>query len=162
MAKNILSFLIIFCFVAGLAGSLNAWQGAPSTDTKRKPGAAPGMSQFDETATQYLKRLRSLNADLVAAHQEQYKYMYPDTTGKGMNLDDIMSQQDAARDKQRQDDMLRSNKSRVEDKINALLKDRENLKEELTKHYGGTLPSNVASAWKMEEDYTEYRISKYR
>ncbi len=164
MKKNILSVLIVFCFVAGFAGNLSAWEGAAGSpsDTKSKSGTASGSGMSDETTMQYFKKFRSINSELVAAHQELHKLNNPDLTSKGMNLEDIMNQGGAARDKQRQEDLLKAKKVQVEDKITNLLKDRENLKADLTKYYGGNLPPSVSSAWKTEEDYTEYRVSKYR
>ena len=33
---------------------------------------------------------------------------------------------------------------------------------EVIKYYKGKLPKNVSDAWKTEQDYTEYRIAKYK
>lgn len=169
--KNTLLLLIICGLLIGSAGSLYAGEdgaGKPpdvkSSPVKEEktPVKASGSAQFDETTTQYLKKFRGMNSELVAAHQELYRYNNPDRSTKGLNLENILDQQGAARDLRTQEDVIRARKVKLEEKINSLQRDAEKLRTDLTGYYKGKLPKNVSDAWKTEEDYTEYRISKYR
>lgn len=169
--KNTLCLLIIFGLLIGFAGGVYAWEGdaGRSPDVKpvagngeKAPVKAAGSVQFDETTMQYLKKFRSINSELVGAHQELYRYNNPDLARKGLDLENILDQQGAARQLRTHEEIVREKKAKLEEKISSLQKDAEKLKTDLTRYHKGELPKNVSDAWKTEEDYTEYRISKYR
>ncbi len=124
----------------------------------KKAGAE--RNGFDETAAQYLKKQRSINAELVAAHREVYKYNNPVRTPKGISMDDIVDQEGSARQAREEEQTARSKKASAEERITRLEKDIENLKQDLLKHYNGKLPKNVSDAWQTEEGYTAYLISR--
>ena len=155
--KNILFLITIFACLVGFAGILPAWEG----DTGKSP-ANTGAAPFDETTAQYLRKFRSTNSELVAAYQELNRYNNPDRTTKGLNLDDFLDQQGAARELRTREQVLQDKKARMEAKINELQKAADNIKNDLIKYHNGKLPKNVSDAWRTEEDYTEYRISKLR
>jgi len=155
--KNILILIAIFACLAGFAGSLPAWEG----NTDKSP-ANTGTSPFDETTAQYLKKFRGINSELVAAYQELNRYNNPDRSTKGLSLEDFLDQQGVARELKTREQLLQDKKAGVETRISELQKTAENLKNDLIKYHNGKLPKNVSDAWKTEEDYTEYRISKLR
>ncbi len=65
----------------------------PVKEEKLPAKTSKGSSAFDETTTQYLKKFRSINSELVAAHQDLYRYNNPDKSNKGINLDEILNQE---------------------------------------------------------------------
>ena len=155
--KNILILIAIFACLVGFAGSLPAWEG----NTDKSP-ANTGTSPFDETTAQYLKKFRGINSELVTAYQELNRYNSPDRSTKGLSLEDFLDQQGVARELKTREQLLQDKKAGVEARIGELQKAAENLKNDLIKYHNGKLPKNVSDAWKTEEDYTEYRISKLR
>lgn len=168
--KNTWFTLLIFGFLIGLATCAHAWDGdvGKSPDAKSSPvkeekaPAKKSTSAFDETTTQYLKKFRSINSALVAAHQDLYRYENPDKSTKGLDLRDVFSEDKLGREKKEQEQTAQNKKTMLEDKIKSLQKDAENLRADLEKHYKGNVPKNVADAWQTEQDYTDYRISKYK
>ncbi|MDD4197660.1 MAG: hypothetical protein PHT96_14820 [Syntrophorhabdaceae bacterium] len=170
--RNTPSLLIIFMLLIGPSGNLLAWEGDAGKSPDGRPGAAreekasarstTGASQFDETTTQYLKKFRSINSELVAAHEELYRYNNPDRSSRGLSLEEILKQQGAASDRKMQEQMIENKKVKVEERISGLQKDAENLKADLARYHNGNVPKNVSDAWKTEQDFTEYRISKYK
>lgn len=170
--KNTLFGLIVLGLLIGITSNATAGDKDPgkSPDVKpspvgqeKTPVKSSAGSAFDETATQYLKKFRSINSEIVAAHREIYKYNNPDLSNKGVNLGEIMKNQETmARDARQKEETLRDNKARAEEKITSLQKDAESLKVDLIKQYNGKLPKNVSDAWQTEQNYTEYLISKYR
>jgi len=170
MMKNVFRVLVIFCLLVGFAGNVPAADGTDkkpgdagpaSTAVKGSGGPAAGGG-FDETTTQYLKKQRSINSELVATHRELYKYNNPEKTPKGMSMADIVDQENATRQAREQEQATRNKKANAEEKIRQLEKDYENLKQDLLKHYNGKLPKNVSDAWQTEEGYAAYLISKTR
>ncbi len=170
--KNTLFLLIIFGLLIGSAGNMYAGDGdaGKSSDAssqnlvkeeKLPAKTSTGSSAFDETTTQCLKKFRSINSELVAAHQDLYRYNNPDKSNKGINLDGILNQ-DKDRDMITQEQITQNKKARAEEQISNLQKTAEDLKNNLIKHYNGNMPKNVSDAWKTEQEYTEYRISKIK
>jgi hypothetical protein len=168
--KNIFRVLIVFCLVIGFAGNVLAADSAdkkpgdtgPASTAIKGSGGSAAAGGFDETTTQYLKKQRSINSELVATHRELYKYNNPEKTPKGMSMADIVDQESSARQAKEQERATRNKKADAEEKIRKLEKDYENLKQDLLKHYNGQLPRNVSDAWQTEEGYAAYLISKTR
>ena len=170
--KDTLLILMAFALLIASAGNIHAWDGGPpgkAPDTAsnpagdgKTPAAKSASSPFDETTTQYLKKFRAINSELVAAHRELYRYNNPDKTTKGINLEEIVNQQGAIKEAQRQEQVMQSKKASVEEKISSLKKDAGNLREDLVKYYQGNLPKNVSDAWQNEQNYTEFLISRIR
>ncbi|MBP1748284.1 MAG: hypothetical protein H6Q52_823 [Deltaproteobacteria bacterium] len=170
--KNTLFMLIIFGLLIGFTGNAPAWDGdagksqdgkaSPAREEKGSVKTSAGSNSFDETTTQYFKKFRSINSELVAAHQELYKYNNPDKSTKGLSLDEFLNQEGTVREMKTQGQITQNKKARTEEKISGLQKDAEDLKNDLIKYYKGKLPKNVSDAWKTEQDYTEYRIAKYK
>lgn len=166
--KKIYRVLVVFCLVIGFAGTVWAADGAdkkpagtgpaPTTVTGGSTPAAGGG--FDEATTQYLKRQRSINSELVAAHREVYRYNNPDRTPKGMSITDIVDQESSARQAREQEQTARTRKADAEERIRRLEKDYQNLRQDLLKYYNGQLPKNVSDAWQTEEGYAAYLISR--
>ena len=160
--KNALWMLIIFCVLTGFEGNMHAAdvkeeiKSAPIKDEK----ASTGTGKFDETTKQYLKKLRSLNAELVATHRELHNYNNPDKSTKGINMGDILNQESASREAKKQQQTVKTKKADAEERINNLQKDVANLKIDLIKYYNGKLPKNVSDALQTEENYTAYLISR--
>lgn len=165
---NVFRVLVILCLLMGFAGIVSAADGADKkpAGTGPAPTAVPGGSApaagggFDEATTQYLKKQRSINSELVAAHREVYKYNNPVKTPKGMSMADIVDQESSTRQAREQEEAARGRKADAEERIRKLEKDYENLKQELLKHHNGQLPKNVSNAWQTEEGYAAYLISK--
>jgi hypothetical protein len=155
--KNILILIAVFACLVGFAGILPAWEG----NTDKSP-ANTGASPFDESTAQYLKKFRGINSELVAAYQELNRYNNPDRSTKGVSLEDLLDQQSVAQASKNREQVLQDKKAGVEARIGELQKAAQNLKSDLIKYHSGKLPKNVSDAWKTEEDYTEYRISKLR
>jgi hypothetical protein len=166
--KNVLRVFVVFCLLIGFAGALSAADsaekkpaGTASGSTAVPGGSAPAAGGgFDEATTQYLKKQRSINSELVAAHREVYKYSNPVKTPKGMSMADIVDQESSTRQAREQEEAARGRKVDAEERIRKLEKDYENLKQELLKHHNGQLPKNVSNAWQTEEGYAAYLISK--
>ena len=148
--------LIVFCLLIGSAGNTLA---AESTPVKEEKASAEN-SKFDETTTQYLKKFRSINSELVAAHRELYNYNHPDNTSPGIDMAEILNQKNASREAREHEQTIRDKKNKTEERIRVLQKDAENLKLDMLKYYNGKLPKHVSDAWKNEEGYTAYLISK--
>jgi len=168
--KNALLMLIALCLLIGFAdntpaaGSEDKKTGemkSGSTAIKEKNVPAEN-SKFDETTTQYLKKFRSINSELVAAHRELYRYNNPERTPKGINMADIMDQESTSREAREREQTVSGKKAGTEEKISKLQKDVENLKQDMLKHYNGKPPKHVSDAWQTEEGYTAYLISKYK
>lgn len=157
--KNILFFLVIFGLLAGIGDNAFAWEANAGGKAPAESSTANGP---DETAAQYLKKFRGINSDLVAAYEELNRYNNPDMSSRGINLDEILNQEGVVRDTRKHEQTIQSKKARVEEKINSLHKEAEGLNNDLVRHYNGKVPKKVSDAWKTENDYTEYRISKYR
>ena len=81
---------------------------------------------------------------------------------KGWILRDVFNEDTLGREKKQQEQTAQNKKAMMEDKIKSLQKDAENLWTDLEKYYKGNVPKNVAAAWQTEQDYTDYRISKYK
>lgn len=168
--KNTWSILLVFGLIIGSAAHARAWDNnvgnpanvKPAPAREEKAPAKKPAGAFDETAAQYLKKFRGVNASLVAAHEEVYRIENPDRSTKGMDMRNIFDEQKAGREKKEQEQSTQNKKATLEEKIKSLQKDAENLWADLEKHYKGSVPKNVADAWKTEQDYTDYRISKYR
>lgn len=168
--KNTLRVWMAFCLLIGFAGNALAADSKENKagETQSKSGPVTGEKasaeniKFDETTTQCLKKLRSINSELVAAHRELYNYNNPEKTTKGISMADILNQESASREAKEQEQTLRSKKARTEEKISNLQKDVEKLKQDLLKHYNGELPKHVSDAWQTEEGYTAYKISKIK
>ena len=165
--KNALWMLIAVCLLIGSAGDVRSADGGD-----KKPEASPGpvkeetasadSNKLDGAATQYLKKQRSINSELVAAYRELHRYNNPDKTSRGVNMADIVDQESALRETRRQEQATRNKKTETEERINSLQKDVENLKQDLLKHYNGKLPKHVSDAWQTEEGYAAYLISKHK
>ncbi len=166
--KNTLFGVIILGLLIGFTSNAPAEDRDPgkSPDVKSSPAGEEKTqaksNAFDETTTQYLKRFRSINSELVAAHRELYKYNNPDRSSKGINLGEILNQEGTVREARQEEQAVHVRKARTEEKISSLQKDAENLKMDLIKYYNGNLPKNVSDAWQNEQNYTEYLISKNR
>ncbi|OPY00092.1 MAG: hypothetical protein A4E60_02476 [Syntrophorhabdus sp. PtaB.Bin047] len=165
---NVFRVLVILCLLMGFAGIVSAADGADKkpAGTEPAPTAVPGGSAtvagggFDEATTQYLKKQRSINSELVAAHREVYKYNNPVKTPKGMSMADIVDQESSVREAREQEQTARNRKVDAEERIRKLEKDYQNLRQDLLKHYNGQLPKKVSDAWQTEEGYAAYLISK--
>jgi hypothetical protein len=168
--KNTWSILLIFGLLIGFATCVHAWDGdvGKSPDAKSTPAkedktpAKKSTSAFDETTTQYLKKFRSINSALVAAHQDLYRYENPDKSTRGIDLRDVLNEDKLGREKKEQEQSAQNKKAMLEEKIKSLQKDAENLRTDLEKYYKGNVPKNVADVWQTEQDYTDYRVSKYK
>jgi len=162
--KNTLWILVVFGLLMGPAVN------SPAETRDGEKGAGPAGEQksssesgkFDAATTQYLKKQRSINSDLVAAHRELYNYNNPDRSARGISMGNILDQENASREARQQEQATRGKKADAERRIDSLRKDLENLKADLLKHYNGTLPRPVSDAWQTEEGYATYLISKYR
>ena len=168
--KNTWFILLISCIAAGCAVKAYAWDGdiGKSPDVKPGPakeGKAPvkkSMGAFDETTAQYFKKFRGINSGLVAAHEELYRIDNPDRSTRGLDMRDLFDEQKTGREKKEQERAAQNRKAVLEEKIKGLQKDTENLWADLERYYKGSVPKNVADTWKTEQDYTDYRISKYK
>jgi len=168
--KNTWSTLLIFGLLIGFATCAHAWDSdagkspdvKPSPVKEEKAPAKKSTSAFDETTTQYLKKFRSINSALVSAHLELYRYENPDKSTKGIDFRDVLSEGQASREKKQQEQTVQNKKTTLEEKIKSLQKDAENLRTDLEKYYKGNVPKNVADAWQTEQDYTDYRVTKYK
>ena len=160
--KNALLALIVFFLFIGFEFNTYAADGKeeiksiPVKEEKR----TTETGKFDETTKQYLKKLRGLNAELVATHRELHNYNNPDKSTKGINMGDILNQESASRETKKQEQTLKSKKAEAEERISNLRKEVANLKIDLLKYYNGKLPKNVSDALQTEENYTAYLISR--
>ncbi len=168
--KNALWILLAFCLLIGFTGNAHAADskenkaeetGSNPVPVKGEKASAEGIG-FDEKTAQYLKKLRSINSQLVDAHRELYKYNNPERAPQGINMGDILNQEGAAREAKEQKQATTNRKAETEEKIRSLQKDARDLKQELLRHYNGKLPKNVSDAWQTEEGYTAYKISKIK
>ncbi|MEN6318179.1 MAG: hypothetical protein ABFD82_05440 [Syntrophaceae bacterium] len=165
--KKALWMLIVFGLLIGFEADIFAQD---TTDKKpdetksnavKEKNASTASGAFDETATQYLAKLRSIDRELVDAHRALANYNNPQRNQNlGLPMDEILSSDGGSRGKFAEKQTLQSNIVRTEDKIKSLQKDVENLKLDVLKHYNGKMPKNVSDAWKSEEDFTAYLISK--
>ena len=168
--KNVLWVLMVFCMLIGFAGNTFAADSKGNKAGETKQGSGPAREEkapaegimFDEATTQYLKKFRSINSELVDAHRELYKYNNPERTPQGINMGDILNQEGAAREAKEQQRATTNRKAETEEKIRSLQKDARDLKQELLKHYNGKLPKHVSDAWQTEEGYTAYKISRIK
>ena len=165
--KKALWMVIVFGLFIGLEATIFAQD---ATDKKpeetkssqvKEKNASAASGAFDETAKQYLAKLRSIDKELVDAHRALANYNNPQRNQNlGLPMDEILTSDGGAREKFAEKQTLRNNIARTEDKIKSLQKDVENLKLDALKHYNGRMPKNVSDAWKSEEDFTAYLISK--
>jgi hypothetical protein len=168
--KIALFALLIFGLFIGCVPCVYSWDDntSNSPDKKVSPvveGKTPvkkSTAAYDEVTTQSLKKFRSINSELVAAHQEIYRLENPDKTTKGLDMRDLFDEQNINREKKQQEQSAQNKKNAAEEKIKSLQNDAEKLKTDLEKHYKGTLPKNVEDAWQTEQNYTDYRISKFK
>jgi len=166
--KNVFRVLVVLCLLIGFAAVVSGADGpdkkpgeaGPSSTAVKGSGAPAAGGGFDETTTQCLKKQRSINSELVAAHREVYKYNNPVKTPKGMSMADIVDQESSGREAREQEQTARSRNAEAEERIRKLEKDYQNLRQDLLKHYNGQLPKNVSDAWQTEEGYAAYLISK--
>ncbi|MBP7527196.1 MAG: hypothetical protein KA801_04690 [Syntrophorhabdaceae bacterium] len=165
--KKALWMVIVFGLLIGFEANIFAQD---ATDKKpeetrsnpvREQNASAASGAFDETAKQYLAKLRSIDKELVDAHRALANYNNPQRNQNlGLPMDEILTSDGGAREKFAEKQTLRNNIARTEDKIKSLQKDVENLKLDALKHYNGRMPKNMSDAWKSEEDFTAYLISK--
>ncbi len=166
--KNALLVLMVFCLSIGFAGNTLGAGNDGSKPEEMKSKSSPAKeekastenSRFDEATTQYLKKQRSINSELVAAHRELYRYNNPERRPKGISMADIVDQESSSREAKKQEQAVNINKIKTEEKISGLQKDMDNLKQDMLKYYNGKLPKHVSDAWQTEEGYTSYLISK--
>lgn len=127
------------------------------------PSGQPASTlQLDDTTKDFFKKHRSLNSDLVQAHEDLYRYSNPDKFKKGLNLDDILNQEGVARQARKDQEILEVKKMKTEEKIRDIEKSIGTLFQDLVKYYKGNLPGYISDSWKTEDDYTAYRISKIK
>ncbi len=165
--KKALWMVIVFGLLIGFEANILAQD---ATDKKpeetksnqvKEKNASAASGAFDETAKQYLAKLRSIDKELVDAHRALANYNNPQRNQNlGLPMDEILSSDGGSREKFAEKQTLRNNIARTEDKIKSLQKDIENLKLDAFKNYNGKMPKNVSDAWKSEEDFTAYLISK--
>jgi len=166
--KNTLLALMVFCFLIGFAGNTLAAGNDGNKPEEMKSKSSPAKEEkastetikFDEATTQYLKKQRSINSELVASHRELYKYNNPEKTPKGISMADIIDQESSSRETRKQEQTVNIKKIQAEEKISSLQKDVESLKQDMLRYYNGKLPKHVSDAWQTEEGYTAYLISK--
>ncbi len=164
------STLLIFGLVIGYTPCVFPWdadtgksadvKGAPATDGN--VAAKKSASALDDVTTQSLKKFRSINSEMVAAHQEIYRIENPDRSTRGIDFRDVLNEEKVNREKKEQEQSAQGRKNMLEEKIKSLQKDADKLWADLEKHYKGNVPKNVADVWKTEQDYTDYRISKFK
>jgi hypothetical protein len=165
--KKALWMMIVFGLLIGFEADIFAQDTMDKKpeETKSNPvkesNASAASGAFDETAKQYLAKLRSIDRELVDAHRALANYNNPQRNQNlGLPMDEILSSDGGSREKFAEKQTLQSNIARTEDKIKNLQRDVENLKLDVLKHYNGKMPKNVSDAWKSEEDFTAYLISK--
>lgn len=168
--KNAFRMLIALCLLIVPVGNTFSADGEGNKTGEIKQTTGPvkeektpaGSSAFDETTTQYLKKFRSLNSELVAAHRDLQKYSTPERDQKSISMADLLDQQSAANEARQQKQTKMTKKAGAEEKIGKLQKEIENLKLDLIKYYNGKLPKHVSDAWRTEEGYTAYLISRIK
>lgn len=165
--KKALWMIIVFGLLIGFEADIFAQDTTDKKpeDTKsnlvKEKNVPTASGAFDETAKQYLAKLRSVDRELVDAHRALANYNNPQRNQNlGLPMDEILTSDGGAREKFAEKQTLRDKIARTEDKIKDLQKDVENLKLDALKHYNGKMPKNVSDAWKSEEDFTAYLISK--
>ena len=166
--KKTLQMLIVLCLLIGPAGNILAADDRDKKPEEERSKSTPAKAEktsaesnkFDEKTKEYLKKFRSLNAELLNAHRSLSNYNNLEKTQKSRAMTELQYRDTVSRELAEEGQTIINSRAKAEDRIRELQKNVEDLKNDLLKYYNGKLPKNVSEAWRTEEGFYNYQLSR--
>lgn len=166
--KKTLQMLIVLCLLIGPTGIAFAADDKDKKPEETKSQSTPVKAEktsaesgkFDERTKEYLKKFRSLNAELLNAHRSLSNYNNLEKTQKSRVMTELQYRDTVSRGLAEEGQNIINGRAKTEDRIRELQQNVEDLKNDLIKYYNGKLPKNVSEAWRTEEGFYNYQLSR--